>query len=89
MNLFSILSVILGFTYFNVIQGKVCDGFASTKEMDECYMKIALDFGLTHNPTAPFGTLIVDHTTNEISCYGVNSNKKNALLHGETAAFWK
>ncbi|RCI04291.1 hypothetical protein CU098_006378 [Rhizopus stolonifer] len=58
------------------------------KELDKCYMRIALDYALLHNPKAPFGALIVDHTTNEISCYGVNSGKKNKLLHGETAAFW-
>ncbi|KAG2202287.1 hypothetical protein INT47_010735 [Mucor saturninus] len=51
-------------------------------------MKIALDYALLHNPQFPFGALIVDHTKNEISCYGVNSVKENALLHGETAAFW-
>jgi hypothetical protein len=56
---------------------------------DECYMKIALDFAKIHNPRFPFGALIVDHEENEITCYGANSNKKNKLLHGETAAFWK
>lgn len=56
---------------------------------DECYMKKALDFAKIHNPRFPFGALIVDHEQNEISCYGANSNKKNKLLHGETAAFWK
>jgi Cytidine and deoxycytidylate deaminase zinc-binding region len=56
---------------------------------DECYMKIALDFAKIHNPRFPFGALIVDHEQNDISCYGANSNKKNKLLHGETAAFWK
>ncbi|KAH8549865.1 cytidine deaminase-like protein [Umbelopsis sp. PMI_123] len=55
---------------------------------DECYMKIALDFAKIHNPRFPFGALIVDHEENEITCYGANSNKKNKLLHGETAAFW-
>ncbi|KAG1401496.1 hypothetical protein G6F60_006348 [Rhizopus arrhizus] len=51
-------------------------------------MKIALDHALIYNPKFPFGALIVDHTTNKISCYGVNSGAKNILLHGETAAFW-
>ncbi|CAM0138925.1 hypothetical protein VKS41_008483 [Umbelopsis sp. WA50703] len=58
------------------------------KNLDECYMKIALDFAKVHNPKFPFGALIVDHGSNTISCYGANSNKKNKLLHGETAAFW-
>ncbi|GAA5797195.1 hypothetical protein HPULCUR_002574 [Helicostylum pulchrum] len=88
MKVFYIGSAILCFTLFNYVCAKVCDGLESIRATDECYMKIALNFGLTHNPKAPFGTLIVDHATNEISCYGVNSNKKNTLLHGETAAFW-
>ncbi|CDS10278.1 hypothetical protein LRAMOSA02954 [Lichtheimia ramosa] len=56
--------------------------------LDECYMQLALDHVMIHNPSFPFGALIVDHTTNEISCYGANSNRKNKLLHGETTAFW-
>lgn len=66
-----------------------CQEFQDQKTIDECYMKIALDYALIHNPGFPFGALIVDHTKNDISCYGANSNKKNKLLHGETAAFWK
>jgi hypothetical protein len=64
-----------------------CDGDQQAR--DECYMRFALDFAKVHNPHFPFGALIVDHEQNEISCYGANSNKKNKLLHGETAAFWK
>jgi tRNA(Arg) A34 adenosine deaminase TadA len=66
-----------------------CQNLSSQRETDECYMKIALDHALIYNPKFPFGALIVDHTTNKISCYGVNSGAKNILLHGETAAFWK
>jgi tRNA(Arg) A34 adenosine deaminase TadA len=66
-----------------------CQELQDQKTIDECYMKIALDYALIHNPGFPFGALIVDHTKNDISCYGANSNKKNKLLHGETAAFWK
>ena len=51
--------------------------------LDECYMQLALDHVMIHNPSFPFGALIVDHTTNEISCYGANSNRKNKLLHGK------
>jgi hypothetical protein len=70
-------------------QSGECQGATDAKAIDECYMKVALDYALIHNPGFPFGALIVDHTKNEISCYGANSNKKNKLLHGETAAFWK
>ncbi|KAI8142762.1 cytidine deaminase-like protein [Fennellomyces sp. T-0311] len=65
-----------------------CYDLKEQQEIDECYMRLALDHVLVHNPTFPFGALIVDHTTNEVSCYGANSNRKNKLLHGETTAFW-
>ena len=59
-----------------------CHDLTEQQEIDECYMRLALNHVLIHNPTFPFGALIVDHTTNEISCYGANSNRKNKLLHG-------
>jgi len=71
------------------VSANSCQALNDQKATDECYMKIALDYALIHNPGFPFGALIVDHTKNDISCYGANSNKKNKLLHGETAAFWK
>lgn len=85
MKLLSLGSIITLFTYFTSTLASPCEG----PDIDACYMKIALDYALVHNPQFPFGTLIVDHTKNEISCYGVNSVKQNALLHGETSAFWK
>ncbi|KAI9256186.1 cytidine deaminase-like protein [Sporodiniella umbellata] len=65
-----------------------CQNRSSQELIDECYMKIALDYALLHNPKFPFGALIVNHDKNQISCYGANSNTKNVLLHGETSAFW-
>lgn len=85
----SIPSAIIAFAYAAVVHGNSCQGLNGQKTIDECYMKIALDYAKIHNPGFPFGALIVDHTKNDISCYGANSNKKNKLLHGETAAFWK
>ncbi|KAK4514703.1 uncharacterized protein ATC70_002305 [Mucor velutinosus] len=70
------------------VNANSCQELNDQKAIDECYMKIALDYALIHNPGFPFGALIVDHIKNDISCYGANSNKKNKLLHGETAAFW-
>lgn len=77
------ISLLAHFSYASTL----CQGSAS--DIDECYMKIALDHALIYNPKYPFGALIVDHTKNSISCYGVNTASKNVLLHGETAAFWK
>ena len=70
-------------TISNVVNANPCYKLSDTKAVDECYMKIALDYALIHNPQFPFGALIVDHTKNDISCYGANSNKKNRLLHGK------
>lgn len=88
MKLFSISSILL--SSVGLIQASLnpCKSLHEQKAIDECYMKIALDYAMYHNPGFPFGALIVDHTKNDISCYGANSNKKNKLLHGETAAFW-
>ncbi|KAI8333451.1 cytidine deaminase-like protein [Chlamydoabsidia padenii] len=83
-----ILSFLIFIIIFDMIAAQSCHHLQDQKDIDECYMKIALDFAKKHNPQFPFGALIVDHTKNEISCYGANSNRKNALLHGETAAFW-
>lgn len=60
-----------------------CRHLTDQTEIDECYMRLALDHALIHNPSAPFGAVIVDHTTNEIMCYGVNSDHQNKLLHGK------
>ncbi|EFA79046.1 hypothetical protein PPL_08516 [Heterostelium album PN500] len=54
---------------------------------DECYMRIALAFGVTLNRERPYGAIIVNHVSNNISCYGVNSGNDNVLSHGEIAAF--
>jgi hypothetical protein len=59
-----------------------CQSLSNQLEIDECFMRIALEYGLEQNPRAPFGTLIVDHNTNSITCIGVNDNRKNILLHG-------
>lgn len=61
-----------------------CRDLKEQPEIDKCYMRLALDHVLIHNPTFPFGALIVDHTKNEISCYGANSNRRNKLLHGKS-----
>ena len=59
-----------------------CHYLTEQQETDECYMRLALNYALINDATSPFGALIVDHTTNEISCYGANSSRKNELLHG-------
>lgn len=59
-----------------------CHGLTDLDAIDTCYMRLALEHVMIHNPQFPFGALIVDHTTNEISCFGANSNRKNKLLHG-------
>ncbi|KAG0745323.1 hypothetical protein G6F61_006837 [Rhizopus arrhizus] len=86
-----IASFVIGFLHLiNTVIATImqpCQDLSKTA-IDECYMKIALDYALIHNPKFPFGALIVDHIKNEISCYGANSNTKNKLLHGETSAFW-
>ena len=63
-----------------------CD-YLTQKALDECYMREALRFGKTLNPSRPYGALIVDTHNNTISCYGVNSASQDVLLHGEMAAF--
>ena len=88
MKLFTALSTVL-LIATSVVSANPCQDLKDPKAIDECYMKVALDYALLHNPGFPFGALIVDHTKNDISCYGANSNTKNKLLHGETAAFWK
>ncbi|KAI8889812.1 cytidine deaminase-like protein [Backusella circina FSU 941] len=65
-----------------------CQGLKDQKAEDECFMKIALDYAMEHNPGAPFGAIVVNPSSKTIACYGVNSWRKNALLHGETTAFW-
>lgn len=79
------LSLAIFIAIFDMIAAQSCNNLEDQKEIDECYMKIALDFAKIHNPQFPFGALIVDHTKNEISCFGANSNKKNKLLHGKGA----
>lgn len=78
-----LVALSLCITISNVVNAIPCNKLSDTKAVDECYMKIALDYALIHNPQFPFGALIVDHTKNDISCYGANSNKKNRLLHGK------
>lgn len=82
MNL--IFFVVLSYT-LTLVLGQPCQNLSSQTEIDECYMKIALDFAFVHNPQFPFGALIVDHTKNTITCYGVNSVAKNVLLHGNVS----
>jgi hypothetical protein len=79
------LSLVIFIAIFDMIAAQSCHHLEDQKDIDECYMKIALDFAKIHNPQFPFGALIVDHTKNEISCFGANSNKKNKLLHGKSA----
>ncbi|KAL7311106.1 hypothetical protein PS15m_008911 [Mucor circinelloides] len=78
------------FILFSWANGEIinpCQSLSEIKEVDECYMNLALDLGLKRNPRAPFGTIIVNHEVNEITCIGVNENDKDILLHGETVAF--
>ncbi|ORZ16901.1 cytidine deaminase-like protein [Absidia repens] len=63
---------------------QTCHHVDDQVDIDECYMKIALDYALLHNSGFPFGALIVDHTKNDISCYGANSNTQNKLLHEQS-----
>lgn len=83
-----IASFVIGFLHLiNTVIATImqpCQDLSKTA-IDECYMKIALDYALIHNPKFPFGALIVDHIKNEISCYGANSNTKNKLLHGKNS----
>jgi hypothetical protein len=65
-----------------------CQGLKDQQAVDECFMKIALDYALVHNPGAPFGAIVVDLSTHTIACYGVNSWRKNALLHGKIWVFY-
>lgn len=85
----NIASFAIGFLHFiNTATATImqpCQNLSNMIAIDECYMKIALDYALIHNPKFPFGALIVDHTKNEISCYGANSNTKNKLLHGKNS----
>jgi len=62
--------------------------YETQDELDECYMQEALNFGVSQNPSRPFGALIVDSFRNVISCYGVSNGNVNTLLHGEIAAFF-
>ncbi|KAI8374142.1 uncharacterized protein BYT42DRAFT_575275 [Radiomyces spectabilis] len=68
---------------FGLTLANPCADLSEQGALDECYMRSALDLALERNPRAPFGTVIVDHTTNKISCYGVNSNYHNILMHGK------
>jgi len=63
-----------------------CD-YTTQDALDRCYMREALRFGKTLNPSRPYGALIVDSSKNTISCYGVNTASTDVLLHGEMAAF--
>lgn len=73
------------FILISLVNGEIinpCQSLSEIKEIDECYMDLALDLGLKRNPRAPFGTIIVNHETNDITCIGVNENDKDILLHG-------
>lgn len=73
------------FIFISLVNGEIvnpCQSLSEIKEIDECYMDLALDLGLQRNPRAPFGTIIVNHETNDITCIGVNENDKDILLHG-------
>jgi hypothetical protein len=89
-SVYGIQIAILAFSIFiTAVTTNPCRNLYNKDTIDECYMRVALDYALAHSPRFPFGALIVDHTKNNISCYGTNSSSKNKLLHGETAAFWK
>ena len=49
------------------------------------YMKLAIDAAL-NAPKRPFGTVIVDRSTNEVICRGWNRSDENPILHGEIDA---
>lgn len=70
----------------SLVDGQInnpCQSLSEMQDIDECYMKLALDLGLQRNPRAPFGTIIVNHVKNRISCLGVNENDKDILSHGK------
>jgi len=62
--------------------------YRTQKQLDECYMQVAVNFGVSQNPARPYGALIVDNWRNVISCYGVSRGSENALFHGEISAFF-
>jgi len=62
--------------------------YTTQNQLDECYMQVAVDFGVSQNRARPYGALIVDTFKNVISCYGVSRGSENALFHGEMSAFF-
>ncbi|KAI9024275.1 cytidine deaminase-like protein [Phycomyces nitens] len=82
----ALLTLVIGLL-LELARANPCKLLTDQYELDACYMKAALEFGLAGNPRLPFGAVIVDHISNDISCYGVNSDRTDALLHGESAAF--
>ena len=56
-----------------------------SKDLDEHYMKIAIDIA-KQNAQAPFAALIVDNKTGEILAKGLNASKINPTFHGEMVA---
>lgn len=61
--------------------------YAATPQTDQTYMRLAINMG-KHNPSAPFGAIIVDNNTGEVIAQGVNSTaaSHNPILHGEMVA---
>jgi tRNA(adenine34) deaminase len=55
------------------------------EKKDIHYMQIALE-DAKGNPKAAFAALIVDNTTGEILCKGLNAAKHNPTWHGEIVA---
>lgn len=75
--------LIITFAFSYVICDNPCQSLSTQLEIDECYMNMALEYGMERNPRAPYGTIIVDHIKNTISCIGVNDNRNDILLHGK------
>lgn len=62
--LLALSSPILGATFaVPGLDGSInpCRDLKEQPEIDKCYMRLALDHVLIHNPTFPFGALIVEY----------------------------
>ncbi len=49
-------------------------------------MKQLIFLAKKHNPDNPFAAMIINSTTNEVLCTGVNQVFKNPIYHGEVVA---
>lgn len=58
---------------------------ADQDALDHYYMQMAIDIG-KNNPSNPYGSVIVDHNTNEVLCVGYNNKTVRYDNHGERAA---